>query len=144
MEIIVKKFHDMTVDELYQLIKLRTDVFVVEQNCVYSDLDNRDQEAIHVYMEDEGRIVACLRIMDRGVASEYVTIGRVVSAIRRQGIATSLLLKGIQVARERFSADQIYLEAQVYARSLYEKVGFRQISEEFLEDGIPHIKMLLQ
>ena len=143
MECHVKHFHELTVDELYDLLKLRTDVFVVEQKCPYPELDGLDREALHVWLSDEGGIAACLRVMDRGAESEYVSIGRVVAARRRQGLGTRVLREGIRAARDYFGAEHIYLEAQTYARGLYEKQGFRAISEEFLLDGIPHVKMLL-
>ena len=143
MECHVKRFHELTVDELYDLLKLRTDVFVVEQKCPYPELDGLDREALHVWLSDEEGIAACLRVMDRGAESEYVSIGRVVAARRRQGLGTRVLREGIRAAREYFCAEHIYLEAQTYAQGLYEKQGFRAISEEFLLDGIPHVKMLL-
>ena len=142
MRLYVKRYDDLTKDELYALAKLRIAVFVVEQNCPYMELDDRDQDAIHVWLEDEDGIEAYLRVMDRGVESEHVSIGRVIAVRRRSGIGTQVLSEGIRAAKDYFAADQIYLEAQVYAKSFYEKSGFRQISEEFLEDGIPHIKML--
>ncbi len=80
----------------------------------------------------------------RDVESEYVSVGRVIAVKRRCGIGTAVLKEGIRIATQKFGADKVYLEAQTYARALYEKVGFRQISEEFLIDGIPHIKMLLE
>ena len=143
MECHIKRFHELTADELYDLLKLRTDVFVVEQKCPYPELDGLDREALHVWLSDEGGIAACLRVMDRGAESEYVSIGRVVAARRRQGLGTKVLREGIRAARDYFGAEHIYLEAQTYARGLYEKQGFRVISEEFLLDGIPHLKMLL-
>ena len=143
MECFVKRFHELTVDELYDLLKLRTDVFVVEQKCPYPELDGLDRGAVHVWLSDEGGVAACLRVMDRGAESQYVSIGRVVAARRRQGLGTRVLREGIRAAREYFGAEHIYLEAQTYALGLYEKQGFRAISEEFLLDGIPHVKMLL-
>ncbi len=143
MECHIKRFHELTADELYDLLKLRTDVFVVEQKCPYPELDGLDREALHVWLSDEGGIAACLRVMDRGAESEYVSIGRVVAARRRQGLGTKVLREGIRAARDYFGAEHIYLEAQTYARGLYEKQGFRVIAEEFLLDGIPHLKMLL-
>ena len=143
MECRVKRFHELTVDELYDLLKLRTDVFVVEQKCPYPELDGLDREAVHVWLSDEGGVAACLRVMDRGAESEHVSIGRVAAARRRQGLGTRVLREGIRAAREYFGAEHIYLEAQTYAQGLYEKQGFRPISEEFLLDGIPHVKMLL-
>lgn len=143
METVIKRFAELTTDELYDILRLRAEVFVVEQNCVYQDLDGRDQAAVHVWVRGETGILAYLRVMDRGVTQEYTAIGRVIAVRRRQGLGTRVLREGIRVAREHFGADRIYLETQVYARSLYEKQGFRQVSEEFLEDGIPHIGMLL-
>ncbi len=143
MELHIKRFQELTADELYDLLKLRTDVFVVEQKCPYPELDGLDRKAIHVWRSDEGGVAACLRVMDRGAESQYVSIGRVVAARRRQGLGTRVLREGIRAAREYFGAEHIYLEAQTYALGLYEKQGFRAISEEFLLDGIPHVKMLL-
>lgn len=144
MRLYIKKFQELTTDELYRLLKLRVSVFVVEQKCPYMELDDRDQEALHVWLEDEEGIKAYLRVMDRGVENEAVSIGRVLAVKRRQGLGTKILTEGIRAAQEYFQADRIYLEAQVYARELYEKLGFRQISDVFLEDGIPHIRMHLE
>ena len=144
MELCVKQFDELTNDELYAILKLRVDVFVVEQNCPYPELDDRDQNAVHVYFKDENGIQAYLRVMDRDVESEYVSIGRVIAVKRRCGLGTAVLKEGIRIAAQKFGADKVYLEAQTYARALYEKVGFQQISEEYPIDGIPHIKMLLE
>ena len=139
----VKDFHELSVDELYEIMKLRVSVFVVEQQCPYMELDGADKTALHVWLEDESGIQAYLRVMDRSESREFVSIGRVIAAKRRCGFGSRILREGIRLAKERFGAEKIYLEAQVYAKGLYEKQGFVPISEEFLEDGIPHIKMLL-
>jgi ElaA protein len=144
MQLYRKRFHELTTDELYQFLKLRVDVFIIEQQCIYPELDELDQNAIHVWMEDEEGIQAYLRVMDRGVESEYVSIGRVIAVKRRCGMGSKILSEGIRAAKEFFHADQIYLEAQVYAKRFYEEQGFQQISEEYVMDGIPHIKMLLR
>ena len=144
MELHVKRFNELTLDELYELLKLRVSVFVVEQNCPYPELDDRDQNALHLWYEDEGEMIAYLRIMDRGAVSDYVSIGRVIAVKRRQGIATRLVSDAVRTAKEQFAADRIYLEAQVYAKGLYEKLGFREVSDVFFEDGIPHVKMILE
>lgn len=143
MKLTVKRFEELTLKELYEILRLRSAVFVVEQTCPYQDIDNKDQSAIHLWLSDEDGIAAYLRVMDRGVYDEEVAIGRVISLRRRRGYALQLLQEGVRVAREAFGAQLISVEAQVYARSLYEKAGFRQASGEFLEDGIPHIRMLL-
>ena len=143
MQLHIKTFPELTVDELYKLLRLRVSVFVVEQECPYMELDDRDQQALHLWLEDEDGVQAYLRVMDRGAESEYVSIGRVIAAKRRCGLGSRILSEGICAAKERFGAEKIYLEAQVYAKGLYEKQGFQVISEPFLEDGIPHVKMLL-
>ena len=143
MELCVKSFRELTTDELYDILALRVAVFVVEQNCPYMETDGLDRNALHVFLREGGQIKAYLRIMDRGEESQWVSIGRVIAAERRKGLGAGILQAGIAAARERFHANEIYLEAQTYARAFYEKQGFRQISEEFLLDGIPHVKMLL-
>ena len=144
MELAVKRFEELTNNELYDILKLRVNTFVVEQHCPYPELDDKDQDALHVFLRDEEGIQAYLRVMDKGVSSEQVSIGRVVAVTRRKGYGSRVLEEGMSVAAEYFQADKIYLEAQTYARGLYEKHGFRQISDVFLEDGIPHSKMLAE
>lgn len=144
MRLYVKRFGELTADELYRILRLRVAVFVVEQNCPYMETDDRDQNALHVWLEDDTGIAAYLRVMDRGVMSEYVSIGRVVAVRRRQGLGSRILREGIKAAVAYYHADRIYLEAQTYAEGLYTKQGFRRISNEFPEDGIPHVKMLLE
>lgn len=144
MQLYVKRFQELTTDELYAILKLRVDVFVVEQRCPYPELDDLDRAALHVWLEDEAGIEAYVRVLDKGVKSLNAALGRVIAVRRRVGLGTKIVQAGIDAAREVFGADAVYIEAQTYARSLYEKLGFRQSSEEFLEDGIPHIKMLLE
>ena len=144
MELALKRLEELTNNELYDILKLRVNTFVVEQHCPYPELDDKDQDALHVFLRDEEGIHAYLRVMDKGVSSEQVSIGRVVAVTRRKGYGSRVLEEGMRVAAEYFQADKIYLEAQTYARGLYEKHGFRQISDVFLEDGIPHIKMLAE
>lgn len=143
MQTYIKRFDQLSTRELYQILKLRVDVFVVEQKCPYEEIDNLDYHAIHVYFKEADEIIAYLRILDKGVESEDVAIGRVISAKRRCGIGSKLLIEGIKAAKENFKAEKIYIEAQSYARKFYENLGFEQISEEFLLDDIPHIKMEL-
>ena len=142
MEFYQKYFDELTADELYRILKLRVDVFVVEQNCPYAELDDLDRRAIHVWMEEDGEIQAYLRVLERGAESEDVAIGRVIAVKRRAGLGSVILRKGIDAAKEAFGAEKIYLEAQTYATGFYERQGFRRISEEFPIDGIPHVKML--
>lgn len=143
MELIVKRFDGLTADELYDILALRSAVFVVEQRCPYLDIDGADRRAIHVFFRDADGIQAYLRVLEAGVVSEEVSIGRVVAARRRCGVGSRLLDAGIAAARERLDARRIRIEAQSYAKPFYEARGFKQVSEEFLEDGIPHMVMLL-
>ena len=138
----VKRFSELTTEELYKLLKMRQDVFVLEQQCLYADIDGMDKAAIHIWLEDESGPVAYLRLLDRGVESEYVSIGRVLTRIRGIGLGHQILQKGIQIAVEEYQADVIYLEAQAYIKEMYESHGFRPVSEEFDLDGIPHVKMI--
>lgn len=142
MEWQLKHWRELTRDELYDLLAVRTAVFVVEQRCPYQEVDRADREAYHVWLRSQAGIEAYLRVLPRGVTFPDVSIGRVIAVRRRQGLGSRILAEGMRVARERLGAGRIVLEAQVYARGLYEKAGFRACSQEFLEDGIPHIKMV--
>lgn len=144
METVIKKFNQLTVEELYEILKLRAEVFVVEQNCAYQDLDDVDKDAYHVYLKEEGKILAYLRVIDKGKRLDEVSIGRVISLKRRCGLGTKLMAEGVKVAKEKYGAKRIKIGAQCYAKPFYEGCGFRQISGEYLEDGIPHIYMIYE
>lgn len=143
MDLIIKRFEELTTDELYELLKIRVDIFVVEQKCPYQELDEKDKRAYHIYLKENNQIKAYLRLLDAGVSFKEVSIGRVLSTERGKGYARKIIEEGIKIAKERLKADKIKIEAQVYAQKMYEKIGFRAISKEFLEDGIPHIQMIL-
>ena len=143
MELVIKRFGELALEELYEILRIRVDVFVVEQACPYPEIDGKDEFSHHLYYRDADGIQAYLRVVDAGVSFEEVSIGRVLSRKRRCGIAGSLLREGIRFAHETLGARVIRIEAQTYARKLYENAGFRQVSGEFLEDGIPHIQMFL-
>lgn len=136
-----KTFKELTVDELYELLRIRADVFVVEQDCVYQDLDGDDQQAIHLWLTIEGKTVALCRVCPAGTHMKEVSIGRVITTERGKGYGKQIMLAAIDTAIHFFNARQIDLEAQEYARGFYENVGFVQSSESFILDGIPHIKM---
>ena len=144
MDFTVKHFNELTTAELYEILKTRAEIFVVEQECVYQDLDDKDQDAIHVFCRNEyGRVTGCLRVFRKDPGSEpgVVQIGRVVTLEHGKGLGGQLLHEGVRVAAERLKAEKIYLEAQEYATGYYAKEGFKVVSEPFLEDGIPHVKM---
>ena len=153
-ELIVKHFNELTTNELYEIIKLRVSVFVVEQNCPYQELDGNDLDAYHLFLKDNDNILAYLRVFrckeyknayldNSETLFNVAAIGRVVSAERRKGYATMLLNAAVKLVKDMFNTNTIVLEAQVYASELYKKIGFVQTSDEFLEDGIPHIQMML-
>lgn len=144
MELMIRHFSELSTAELYEIYKLRVAVFVVEQNCPYQEVDHADQVAYHIWLQDEAGIQAYARVLPPGEMFPEAAIGRVIAVKRRCGLGSEIVKAAIQVAKSRFSAKMITIEAQTYARSLYEKLGFEQISEEFLEDGIPHIKMRLK
>lgn len=140
----VKHYDELSRDELYSILRARAQVFVVEQNCPYQDLDAKDSRAYHLWIEDDrDGILAYSRVLERGVSFDEVAIGRVISIRRGEHYGKRIMLAAIEVARKQYSAAVISLEAQVYAKGFYEKFGFVQSSEEFDEDGIPHIKMTL-
>lgn len=144
MELVVKHFSELSVEELLAIYKLRVSVFVVEQKCPYQEVDDADRTAYHLWLQDEDGIEAYARVLPQGVAFETAAIGRVIAVKRRCGLGNKIVEAAIETAKNKLSADKLTIEAQVYARALYEKHGFRQTSEEFLEDGIPHIQMQLK
>ena len=141
MEFTVKKYNELTTDELYELLKLRCAVFVVEQNCAYQDIDGKDKDSYHVFAKAaDGSIKACLRFFEKDSDTAYM--GRVITVERGTGMGAKLLKAGIAAVKEHTDKKQIYLEAQSYAVGFYEKAGFAVIGEEFDEDGILHKPMM--
>lgn len=139
----ILEFNELTNLELYEVLRLRSEVFVVEQNCIYQDLDNLDQEAVHLLYYNDEKIIAYLRILKSKTEVEEVRIGRVliVDSQRRKGIASLILQEAIKYIEENLKIKSIHLSAQVYAMKLYENLGFKSYGESFLEDGIEHINM---
>lgn len=144
MELVIKHFSELTIDELYDIIQARTDTFVVEQNCPYRELDGKDKDAFHIFLRDEYGIVAYLRTLDRGVAFDEVSIGRVITVCRGQGYGAEIMREGIEFVKKQYNAEKIKIMAQCQAKGFYEKFGFKQCSEPFLDDGIMHIDMILE
>ena len=141
-ELYVKHFRELSTEELYEILKTRFEIFVMEQECLYQDLDDRDQDAIHVFCRNSsGRVTGCLRVFWKDQAAEEAQIGRVVTLVHGAGIGGLILHEGVRVAAERLHAKKIYLEAQQYAIGYYAKEGFEVVSEPFMEDGILHVKM---
>ena len=143
MKLNAKYFDELTTAELYEILKARSAVFVVEQNCVYQDVDGVDYRSLHVFYESDGTVNAYLRLFPKPDEEGTVQMGRVLTVQRGTGLGGVLLKDGIRLAREKMNAQKIFLEAQCYAAGFYEREGFRICSGEFLEDGIPHVAMEL-
>ena len=136
-----KTFKELTTDELYELLRVRSEVFVVEQNCVYQDMDGDDQKSIHLWLTVADMIVALARVCPAGTHMKEISIGRVITTERGKGYGKQIMLYAIDAAIEHFCATLIDIEAQEYAKGFYESVGFKQSSDTFMLDGIPHIRM---
>lgn len=139
----IKAFENLTVKELYAILQLRSKIFVVEQNCVYQDLDGKDEKALHVFGIFEGQIVACARLLKQGISYKNASIGRVVVDVnfRSQKWGHNLMQESIAGIKTHFNETKITISAQFYLKKFYETHGFIQNSEIYLEDGIPHIQM---
>ena len=139
MNVKIKRYDDLTRDELFHILKTRMEVFVVEQECPYQDIDDVDLRSTHVWLDNCDEIVAYLRIFLKD--KDVVQIGRVLTTKRGQGFGKQVMLEGLQVIEQEYKEKEIYLESQVYAIDFYKQFGFKVCSEEFLEDGIPHVEM---
>jgi ElaA protein len=140
----IKPFEALTVHELYDILQLRSKIFVVEQNCVYLDLDGKDKVALHLYGVFEGKIVAHSRLFDAGISFENASIGRVTvdPEYRDRKWGHDLMQQSIAGIKHYFDKNQITIGAQLYLKKFYESHGFVQTSEMYLEDDIPHIEMI--
>ncbi|WP_302962955.1 GNAT family N-acetyltransferase [uncultured Adlercreutzia sp.] len=144
MELTVKRFDELSLDEYHEVLKLRCAVFVVEQESPYQEVDDADKEALHLWLRDEdGALAAYARVLPAGVTHETPSIGRVIAVNRGTGAGRRIMEEAIRVAQDELDADVITIEAQVQARGFYEKLGFAQTSDEFDDGGIPHIEMRL-
>ena len=141
--VIIKSFEELNKAELYQIIQLRIAVFIVEQDCPYPDLDDMDQDAQHLWIEDAGEIVCYLRVNPAESRFSEPSLGRIVTkkSHRNRGLAEMLINRAIDLVCEKESR-AIRISAQCYLEKYYEKFGFIKASEEYLEDDIPHIEML--
>ena len=139
-----KFFDELTPLELYTIMRLRNEVFVVEQNCVYQDADKKDLSSHHLMIRNGGKLVAYARLLPRGLSYEQMSIGRVVSspAYRGTGAGKILIDQAIRFCQELFGEGPIKIGAQLYLKKFYESFGFVQTSDVYLEDDIEHIEMI--
>ncbi|MBS9461310.1 GNAT family N-acetyltransferase [Flagellimonas sp. 389] len=143
MKVGSKTFNELSNKELYDIMRLRSEVFVVEQNCIYQDLDDKDQKALHVFGKKDEKIVAYTRIFKPGDYFDATSIGRVVVAKeeRKYGYGKLIMEASLAEISKRFSDVAVELSAQTYLVKFYTDLGFASYGEEYLEDGIPHIRM---
>lgn len=143
---VYKTFNTLDSAELYAIMQLRNEVFVVEQNCVYQDADGKDVDSWHLIGWDENNLVAYCRILPPGLAFEEASIGRVVSSprYRKTGFGREMMNVAIEKTLIQFNTKKIQIGAQLYLQDFYSSLGFKKISDVYLEDGIEHIEMLLE
>lgn len=144
LEIQIKSFKDLSKQELYNVLQLRSAVFVVEQDCVYQDLDGKDQKAFHILGYTNDKLVAYTRIFKSGDYFNEASIGRVVVAENKRHLkfGKQIMQASIKAISSIFNERVIKISAQTYLKSFYNQLGFNEIGEEYLEDGIPHTAML--
>lgn len=139
----IKRFAELSATELYKVLHLRSEVFVVEQNCVYQDIDGKDLKAIHVFAEEDGEVAAYCRLFGQGDYFENASIGRVVigQKYRDRKWGHAMMQAAIIAIEDIWKTPAITISAQLYLKRFYETHGFVQDGDEYLEDGIPHIRM---
>lgn len=137
-----KNFDDLSTLDLYQMLRLRQDIFIIEQDCVYDDIDDIDPYCEHLLLKDKNNVVGCSRIVPAHKKFEHPSIGRIAidKKYRGKGLGKKIVQKSIQLLSKK-NTETIIIEAQSYLQAFYESMGFEQISESYMVDGIPHIKM---
>lgn len=140
----MKKFDELTAEEIYEILKLRTEVFIVEQECAYQDCDGRDKNAYHLFYTQDGKIVSYLRILEKGICYDEIAIGRVLvdKKYRGNGLARESMVRAIDFIENHLKEKTIRISAQKYLINFYKSLGFKEVSDVYLEDNIPHIEML--
>lgn len=143
---VCKSFIELSCEELYRILQLRCEVFVVEQNCAYQDMDNKDKEAQHLMMYAHDELAGYARLLPKGISYDSISIGRVVNpkGYRKKGLGRLLMEKAVTECYRLFGKDSIQISAQVYAIPFYQKIGFEPLGHIYPEDGIPHIQMILK
>ena len=145
LQSVIKTFNELSPQDIYSILQLRSEVFVVEQNCVYQDIDDKDQYALHLLLKKDDYLIGYSRIFKAGDYFKEASIGRVlVKKQARNNRHGSLLMElSIKAIKDYFKENTVKISAQTYLKKFYNELGFDPIGEEYLEDGIPHIAMLL-
>ena len=146
MKTVLKHFHELTIQELYNILQLRSEVFVVEQNCIYQDIDGKDQKAVHIFIKENKNVLAYSRLFNEGEYFENPSIGRVVVKKEKRGteLGKKIMVEGAKYIKETFTNKKIEISAQKYLKDFYSELGYEFTGNEYLEDGIPHIRMIKQ
>jgi len=141
----LKRFDELNINELYEILRVRNEVFVYEQKCLYQDLDYKDQQSYHLFYKENGKVVFYLRIIDKGVSYNEISIGRVlvVKTHRRKGLCRQGMLKSLKFIKNELKETQIRISAQEYLIPFYEEFGFKTTSDLYFEDNLPHYEMFL-
>jgi len=142
-----KAFKDLTIDEYFEILHLRIEIFVVEQDCPYQEVDEKDRQSFHLFGRAEnGQVIAVTRILPQGISYDEVSIGRVAlkKEYRGKGIADDMMQESFKFIEGKFGKQAIRISAQEYLLNYYSKHGFKQVGEGYLEDNIPHVEMLIK
>jgi len=143
LEFIIKRFEEFNLKDFYEIIKIREQVFIVEQDCVYQECDGKDENAFHLACMEDGKLMAYLRILEKGVSYDEIAIGRVLvkKEYRGRGLGKKLLEKAIEFIENELKENEIRISAQNHLTSFYGSFGFEIVSDMYLEDKIPHVEM---
>ena len=140
----IKKFSELSGEEVYEILKLRSEVFVIEQQCIYQECDGKDNKSYHLFAKENGKIIAYLRILGKGVSYNEISIGRVLTdkKYRGKGLAKQMMLRAIEFIENHLNERIIRISAQEYLLNFYSSLKFVKVSDVYLEDDIPHVEML--
>ena len=144
MELTSKKFNELNTKELYEILKSRAEIFIIEQNIHYLDIDDIDYDSLHCFFMEDNRIVAYLRAFYQNDDKNIVKFGRVLTLKHGMGIGSDLIIQSLQVIKEKLKCKKVIVDAQKHAVGFYEKFGFVSISDDFLEEGVVHVAMELE
>lgn len=143
MKLISKNFEELNTEELYEILKARAEIFIVEQKINYQDMDNIDYDSLHCFFMEDNKVIAYLRAFYEN-NKDTVKVGRVLTLKHGNELGLELMMKSIEVIKEKMQCQKIVMNAQKYAVGFYEKFGFKTISDEFLEEGVVHVVMELE
>ncbi len=144
MNLISKEFKELTTIELYEILKARSKIFIMEQNIHYQDIDDIDYRSLHCFFMKDNNVIAYLRAFYQDANKEIVKIGRVLTLNHGNGVGKKLMEQSLKSIKEKMNCKKICMDAQKYAVGFYEKFGFKVVSNDFIEEGIVHIRMELE